>query len=818
MYGAKNYLDTLRRDTSTLLFIAAMVLFYCLVLLLFRGHASAAPEVFTVTTTANSGEGSLFKAMEDANSNGNSGDVDIIEFNIPGTGVHTIAPTGILPVPTEPLLIDGYSQPGSQANTAISPEPFNGTITIEINGANAGAPMSGLILQGVDGSTVRGISIHSYTTTQIVINSNDITLEGNYIGVKPSGVEAGSGNGGGINTTPGCSNLAIGGSSPENRNIITASQNKNNSAVSMDCTQSTMYGNYIGIGKDGATQLTNSVGTVIGSSLLGNDPVAQNITIGGGEPGQANVYNGGLEAAIVIFTTHNTVQGNFIGTDYKGELIDDSDIVQGPGVVLQLFAAENLIGGTGENEANVIADVAGGVVVNSLDIVQIGGGATPQKNAILGNSIFKMKTKEIAGVLIKDIGIELVHGKDTDFPPDFWPNEYTSKGPTPNDPGDVDTGPNGYINTPVLKTAQQVGNQLTVTYDLDAADSPSNTYRVEFFASNNRSMSGYGPGETYLGAATAVAPGSNKTATLTVSGDFSNKFLSATTTAIDNTTSSGFGATSEFARNISVGAADDFDADGLSDAIEDAAPNNGDGNNDGTPDKLQPTVTSFAVTTTNGTASYATLVTAGCVENGTVTHHKATTLPQKDTGYDYPYGLTDFTLYCSQGDTATVTMYMHHQTDANPEKFVPRKYNATTKTYTDINGSTVSKEVLGASTALKLTYSIQDGSSLDADATPNGIIVDPVGFATENSGMLANTGVIAALLSIIGSLLIVGAVYTYADYRKHKKPLLEADPLLANGYTYWHHLKMVTIPLVRYRVSVIVEKKGATSVGLSPRL
>ena len=40
---------------------------------------------------------------------------DTIDFNIPGSGVQTIAPTSALPAITAPVTIDGYSQPGASA-------------------------------------------------------------------------------------------------------------------------------------------------------------------------------------------------------------------------------------------------------------------------------------------------------------------------------------------------------------------------------------------------------------------------------------------------------------------------------------------------------------------------------------------------------------------------------------------------------------------------------------------------------------------------------------------------------------------------------
>ena len=64
--------------------------------------------VFSVTTTADAGPGSLRQAILDAN--GAPGPDEIV-FSI-GTGVASIAPTGALPPLTDPVTIDGTTQPG----------------------------------------------------------------------------------------------------------------------------------------------------------------------------------------------------------------------------------------------------------------------------------------------------------------------------------------------------------------------------------------------------------------------------------------------------------------------------------------------------------------------------------------------------------------------------------------------------------------------------------------------------------------------------------------------------------------------------------
>src|SRR5687768_13423522 len=65
--------------------------------------------VFTVNSTADAGAGTLRQANLDGN--GAAG-ADEIAFNLPGTGLRTIAPTTELPTITEGVSIDGTTQPG----------------------------------------------------------------------------------------------------------------------------------------------------------------------------------------------------------------------------------------------------------------------------------------------------------------------------------------------------------------------------------------------------------------------------------------------------------------------------------------------------------------------------------------------------------------------------------------------------------------------------------------------------------------------------------------------------------------------------------
>ena len=75
-----------------------------------QGQILLGDGVFVVTTTADSGAGSLRQAILD--SNALTDGTNTIEFDIPGTGAQTIVPTAPLPAITTSVLVDGTTQPG----------------------------------------------------------------------------------------------------------------------------------------------------------------------------------------------------------------------------------------------------------------------------------------------------------------------------------------------------------------------------------------------------------------------------------------------------------------------------------------------------------------------------------------------------------------------------------------------------------------------------------------------------------------------------------------------------------------------------------
>ena len=144
---------------------------------------TAGAQTFTVTNTNDSGAGSLRQAITSANAS--TGTTDTIAFNIAGAGVKTIAPTSALPDITDPVIIDGYTQPGASANTLAVGN--NAVLLIELNGASAGAGVQGLVIRG-GGSTVRGLVINRFQSHGIKIDTNGGNIiQGNFIGTNAAG-------------------------------------------------------------------------------------------------------------------------------------------------------------------------------------------------------------------------------------------------------------------------------------------------------------------------------------------------------------------------------------------------------------------------------------------------------------------------------------------------------------------------------------------------------------------------------------------------------------------------------------------------------
>jgi hypothetical protein len=122
------------------------------------------PTSLVVINTADSGAGSLRQALTTAQIESGS----LISFAIPNAGPHVIQPLSALPAVSAPTIIDGYTQPGSAANTA--PVGTNAVIQIQIAGTSAAQGVSGLNVTG-GASTIRGLSITGFSNNGILLDT-----------------------------------------------------------------------------------------------------------------------------------------------------------------------------------------------------------------------------------------------------------------------------------------------------------------------------------------------------------------------------------------------------------------------------------------------------------------------------------------------------------------------------------------------------------------------------------------------------------------------------------------------------------------------
>lgn len=472
----------------------------------------------TVTTTDDSGAGTLRQAILDAKAG------DTIAFNIPGSGIHEIAPVYQLPTITVPLTIDGYTQPGSHANTLTDGD--NATPLIELSSAKSEQDPSRGLLLASQGIAVRGLI---FNFSQSVLGANGLgvdieepggdTISGDFFGFNPA-------DGTGVNgymyaISASSSNNTIGGVAPADRNMIAGGR-----------------GTY-GIEIEGYTQNGNTYpdmnnlveGNLIGTDLTGTKVLGQfsdgiliyhsmGNTIGGTVSGAANVIAGGswgiavngseYTGAFPDPTSGNLIEGNFIGTNKAG--IDG--LGNGDGGVSFFDASNNTLGGTAAGAANTIA-------FSGVDIKGLGYGVQIDQStgdAVVSNRIFN------CGLLAIKLGNQ----------------EYPLH--DPNDGLDADTGADNLQNFPVLTSVQSTEAGTTIVGKINTNPNTKGI-NIQFFSSPNAPSSGAGDGTVLLGS-TSVDTGADGNASFTVTFPVTvpaGQYVSAT--AIDPN-----GNTSEFSQ------------------------------------------------------------------------------------------------------------------------------------------------------------------------------------------------------------------------------------------------------------------------------
>jgi len=338
----------------------------CAVSLALSIHFAGA-DTYSVINTTDSGPGSLRQAILDANAhaNINASTPDVISFAIPGPGLQTITPLSVLPTITDPVVIDGYTQPGSNANTAVVGN--NSVHLIELNGNSA---VCGALVITAGNSTVRGLVINRFNgncgnTAILLQTGGGNRVEGCFLGLDATGTAASTNRDFGvrIENSP---NNTIGGTTPAARNVISG----NNTQIQINGNVSsgtTIQGNYIGTNAAGTAALSNGgvsqsvVGININTNIATSGP--SNTIVGGTTAAARNVISGNAAGNINFFGSSgsgNVIQGNYIGINAAGTAAVD---LNGPGIILT-YSSNFTIGGTVAGAGNVISGNSSGITIS----------------------------------------------------------------------------------------------------------------------------------------------------------------------------------------------------------------------------------------------------------------------------------------------------------------------------------------------------------------------------------------------------------------------------------------------------------------------
>jgi hypothetical protein len=494
-----------------------------------------------VTNVNDFGSGSLRTAILNANSEHHYPPDAMIDFGVPGTGVHTIRPSSPLPVIRSAVVIDGTSQPGYVPGGPL----------IELSGSNAGITDGLVFGMGVpgfanQGGAVEGIVINSFVGNALTLqNEGGYLIAGNFIGTDPTGSFA-LPNGAGIAIGNFSVGNIIGGRLDAARNIVSGNRTYGVAIFDRLTTGNLIQGNYIGTDFTGTRAIPNDEGVDIFSGASGNTVggLARNLisgnthegvhmfdrntsrnlvennyigtdasgtialpngfglsitggasgnVIGGTLAGTRNIISGNAHYGVGVLDSHttaNTIQGNYIGTDVSGTLPlgngDDGIIFPSGG--LSGAASGNLVGGTDPSQGNTIA-------YNGADGVRVDTGTG---NSVRANSIFGH---------FNGLGIELV-----------------------NDGNDSQAAPR-------LRSVTSDGSETFIRGSLRSARTPNTSFTIEFFRNMTCDVSG--EGEVFLGTASVTTDANGHAqirAELPVSVP-AGQFVTATATSSEGDTS-----------------------------------------------------------------------------------------------------------------------------------------------------------------------------------------------------------------------------------------------------------------------------------------
>jgi hypothetical protein len=334
--------------------------------------------VYSVTSTADSGVGTLRQAITDVNA---SPGPDTIQ-------VHSaIAGMVVLPVTPLPALTDSET-------------------TIEGDVDDDGAPdlgISGELLAGGDGlsvaasnCTISGLAITNFPGYGIRMVSADFAVVRSCnLGIDLAGTAQGL-CGSAELSLKGCDGCVIGGTTAT-RNVFAGGDRYQCGIELTDCNDNTIAGNHFGVVRDGTgVPGFGEMGILLtrfASTCSGN-------TIGGASANRRNVF-GRLGWGIAAKgATSNHILGNYFGLLPNGRTETDLSMAS---VLLDQDAADNTVGGERSGARNVMVgagvDVLAGAGSNAIagNYLGLNAAGTRQREMIIGVHVMASTPQTIGG-------------------------------------------------------------------------------------------------------------------------------------------------------------------------------------------------------------------------------------------------------------------------------------------------------------------------------------------------------------------------------------------------------------------------------------
>ncbi len=486
---------------------------------------NTSPNLFVVTSSADTSAPcaatcTLRAAISAANGTpNNSGLPDQIHFNIPGAGPHTIIAATALPAITDALIIDGYTQPGAVPNSDATRVSSNAVIKVELRYASLPFSLAPPTPEPSRDLVLRGLAISAVNASEnrdiVLTRTPRSRIEGCWFGLRADGSAA-----------PMDELIAsgiVGGAEPAQRNVFMRDGSGTSEVIRFLGT--VLRNNLIGVYPNGRSTAAQAASALV--EVRVDDALIE-----------GNVF-AGESFGLTINGARTVVRDNSFGESF------DRQTALGIAIAVNVQQAGLLL----QSSSQRIANAGIGVGFNRFEAV----------DAIIDQPIVN---SELFGVVLFNEGqrvqIRQTISGSQGLAIDLQPGD--TAGVTPNDPGDLDEGPNGLQNFPLLQSASRDGNGVvSVSGSLNSL--PNQSYRIRVCGIANGLASGHGGCDAILVDDLVVITdsGGNVAFSVEFAADPALRLLTATASRLAGSAEE----TSEFAANIVIQLPDPLFANGF---------------------------------------------------------------------------------------------------------------------------------------------------------------------------------------------------------------------------------------------------------------